>query len=86
MCACRPARGARLADIGCGLIGALVELAEIAGPHGSVVGVDSSAAAVKTAREIAARQGLTTVRVVHGDIHTLDPAEVMEDTPSMPCI
>jgi ubiquinone/menaquinone biosynthesis C-methylase UbiE len=35
--------GARLADIGCGPIGALGELAEIAGPHGSVVGIDSSA-------------------------------------------
>jgi cyclopropane fatty-acyl-phospholipid synthase-like methyltransferase len=40
--------GARFADIGCGPIGALVELAaEIAGPHGSVVGIDSSAEAVK---------------------------------------
>src|SRR5436190_15454572 len=35
--------GARVVDVGCGSLGALLELAEIAGPSGSVVGVDSSA-------------------------------------------
>jgi SAM-dependent methyltransferase len=49
-----------------------VELAAIAGPRGSVVGVDSSAEAIETARAIINRENLNTVRVVHGDIHTLD--------------
>ena len=38
--------GARIVDVGCGPVGALLELAEIAGPRGTVVGVDSSAEAV----------------------------------------
>jgi SAM-dependent methyltransferase len=66
--------GVRVVDVGCGPIGALVELAQIVGPRGSVVGIDSSAQAVETARAIVASQGLSTVQVVNGDIHTIDPS------------
>lgn len=68
-----------MVDVGCSPIGALVELAEIAGPNGTVVGVDSSAEAVETARAIVTRQNLGSVRVIHADIHTLDPAALTTD-------
>ncbi len=73
--------GARVADIGCGPVGALLELAEIAGPQGAVVGLDSSAAAVETARAIVAERRLGNVAVVHGDINTLDRAALTADGP-----
>lgn len=68
------AAGGRVADIGCGPVGALCELAEVVGPHGRVVGLDSSAAAVETARAIVADRHLSNVAVVHGDINTVDHA------------
>jgi SAM-dependent methyltransferase len=64
--------GARVVDIGCGPIGALLDLADIVGPHGTVLGIDSSQGAVESAQAIVAREGLNHVRVVHGDIHELD--------------
>ncbi|HEX5503203.1 MAG TPA: methyltransferase domain-containing protein [Thermomicrobiales bacterium] len=66
--------GARVVDVGCGPVGALLELAEVVGPLGVVVGLDSSAAAVATARAIVAGQNLGNVAVVHGDVNTLDLA------------
>jgi SAM-dependent methyltransferase len=73
--------GARVIDVGCGPVGALLELAEIVGPQGTVVGVDSSAAAVETARAIAVRHGLDNVRVVHGDVNSMDTAALASDGP-----
>jgi cyclopropane fatty-acyl-phospholipid synthase-like methyltransferase len=49
--------GARVIDVGCGPVGALLDLAEIVGPRGEVVGVDSSAGAVATAQETVANRG-----------------------------
>jgi SAM-dependent methyltransferase len=65
--------GARVVDVGCGPIGALLDLADIVGRHGTVLGIDSSEGAVESARAIVAREGLSQVRVVHADIHTVDP-------------
>src|SRR5215467_3822206 len=73
--------GAHIVDVGCGPVGALVELAEIAGPRGRAVGIDSSAEAVATARALVSRKGLHSIRVVHGDIHTLDPAATLSNGP-----
>jgi SAM-dependent methyltransferase len=73
--------GARVVDVGCGPVGALLELAEIAGPGGAVVGLDSSAAAITTARAIVAGQGLRTVEVIHGDINTMDLAALTAGGP-----
>jgi SAM-dependent methyltransferase len=63
--------GAHVADIGCGPIGALLDLADIVGPHGAVLGIDSSEGAVESARAIVAREGLSHVQVVHADINQL---------------
>jgi SAM-dependent methyltransferase len=71
--------GVRVVDVGCGPVGALLELAEIAGPRGAVVGVDSSLEAVETARAIVARGGLGQVRVVHGDVNVLEPGALAGD-------
>jgi SAM-dependent methyltransferase len=68
---------ARVVDVGCGPIGALLDLADIVGPHGTVLGIDSSERAVESARAIVRREGLDHVRVVHADIHQLDGAELL---------
>ena len=61
-------------DCGCGPIGALAVLAEMAGPAGRVVGVDVSELAVMRARSAATALQLGNTEVVAGDIHHLDPA------------
>jgi ubiquinone/menaquinone biosynthesis C-methylase UbiE len=68
-------------DVGCGPIGALLELAEIVGSPGTVVGVDSSAGAIETARGIVAQSGQANVRLVHGDVNALAPAAIADDGP-----
>jgi SAM-dependent methyltransferase len=73
--------GARVVDIGCGPVGALLDLAEIVGSKGTVVGVESSAGAIETAREIVARSGQRNVRLVHGDVNTLAPSAIAHDGP-----
>jgi SAM-dependent methyltransferase len=59
----------------------LLDLAEIVGPGGEVVGVDSSAEAVATARETVANRGLANVSIVHADINALDSAAIAGDRP-----
>ncbi len=61
-------------DCGCGPIGALADLADMAGPRGRVVGVDVSGLAIERAHSVAARLGLDNVELVTGDIHGLNPA------------
>jgi ubiquinone/menaquinone biosynthesis C-methylase UbiE len=73
--------GARVVDVGCGLIGALLQLAEIVGPQGTVVGVESSAGAIETARGIVARSGHANVGLVHGDVNALAPPAIADDRP-----
>lgn len=50
--------GAHVADIGCGPGLVLVELADVVGPSGSVVGIDRGAAEVGTALQLISDQGL----------------------------
>jgi SAM-dependent methyltransferase len=71
--------GARVLDVGCGPVGAPLDLAEIVGQRGEVVGVDSSAEAVAKAREIVASHGLANVRVVHADIHDMETEAIASD-------
>jgi SAM-dependent methyltransferase len=73
--------GARVVDVGCGPVGALLELAEIVGSQGTVVGVDSSVGAIETARGIVARSGRRNVRLVHGDVYAMAPAALEGDRP-----
>ena len=58
-------------DCGCGPLGALLDLAELAGPAGRVVGVDASLPAVERARLAVAAVGLGNVEVVAGDVNDL---------------
>src|SRR6266566_6758542 len=58
-------------DCGCGPLGGLLDLAELAGPAGRVVGVDASLPAVERARLAVAAVGLGNVEVVAGDVNDL---------------
>lgn len=68
--------GGRIADVGCGPGAILVHLAEVAGPSGSVVGVEPDARARAAAEDEISRRGLTNARVVDGDAGAtgLEPA------------
>src|ERR1700722_13370197 len=61
-------------DCGCGPLGGLAVLAEMAGPAGRVVGVGVSPAAVQQARAVVAALELGNVEVIAGDLHDLDAA------------
>jgi SAM-dependent methyltransferase len=61
-------------DCGCGPLGGLAVLAEMAGPAGRVVGVDFSEPAIQRARSVVAALGLANVELAAGDIHDLDAA------------
>ncbi|HEY6274703.1 MAG TPA: class I SAM-dependent methyltransferase [Streptosporangiaceae bacterium] len=61
-------------DCGCGPVGGLAVMAEMVGPAGRVVGVDSSESAIQRARSVVAELGLDNVNLVVGDIHDLDAA------------
>lgn len=58
--------GAAVADVGCGPGAALLEMADVVGPHGSVVGVDADPAAVAVARRLVDQAGVTWARVDEG--------------------
>jgi len=61
-------------ECGCGPIGALAVMAEMAGPSGRIVGVDFNEAAVQQARTVVSALGLSNVEAIAGDIHDLDVA------------
>ena len=58
-------RGMRVADFGCGVGLVTALLAELVGPEGHVVGLDSSAAQLAQARERIPARG-TNIRFVEG--------------------
>jgi SAM-dependent methyltransferase len=58
--------GARVADVGCGPGATLLELADVVGPTGAVVGVDAGADAVATAQQLITASGLEHAMVVVG--------------------
>ena len=59
--------GMRALDIGCGPVGILDLLAEVVGPEGEVLGIDSNSEMVATATRFAAARGLDRVRVEVAD-------------------
>lgn len=63
-------------DCGCGPLGGLAVMAEMAGPAGRVVGVDLSEAAIQRARSVVAALQLGNVELFAGDIHELGAAAV----------
>ena len=66
--------GWRAIDCGCGPIGALVEMSDMVGRAGRVVGVDFSEAAIRRARSVVEALGLENVDVLVGDIYEVEPA------------
>lgn len=58
-------------DCGCGPLGGLLDLAELAGPAGRVVGVDASRPTVQRARSAVAALGLDNVEIVVGNVNDL---------------
>jgi SAM-dependent methyltransferase len=68
--------GWRAIDCGCGPIGALVELSDIVGAAGRVVGIDFNEAAVQRARSVVEALGLENVDVLVGDIYDIEPASL----------
>src|SRR5687768_14292251 len=67
--------GARVADIGCGPGAALVVMAEVVGPTGSVTGIDGDASAIGIAEQMIAQSGAgnATARVGAADATGLEP-------------
>lgn len=63
--------GMKVLDVGCGAGDVSLLLAELVGPRGSIVGVDSNLAILETARQRVQAAGLSTVSFVDGDIMTI---------------
>jgi ubiquinone/menaquinone biosynthesis C-methylase UbiE len=59
--------GARVADVGCGPGLVLVELADVVGPDGSVVGIDRGQAEIETALGLIAQAGATNATALVAD-------------------
>ncbi|PYC72096.1 SAM-dependent methyltransferase [Streptomyces tateyamensis] len=63
--------GQRVLDIGCGPGTITADLAELVGPAGAVVAVDSSPEVVAQAEQHAADRGLTGIEFAVGDVYAL---------------
>ncbi|WP_461073144.1 class I SAM-dependent methyltransferase [Streptomyces pseudoechinosporeus] len=70
-----PGSGDRVLDVGCGRGAALFPAAALAGPEGSVLGIDIAPAMIDEARREAERQGVTNVelRTMDGERPELPP-------------
>lgn len=67
-------QGARVTDIGCGCGQTLLELAELVGPSGRVLGLDISQPMLARAQEIAAPYGNVSVVLADAETYTFTPA------------
>lgn len=67
----QPRPGARIVDLCCGTGDLALLLAERVRPHGRVIGVDGSAAALEQARQRAAERPWLPLEFIHGDVLTL---------------
>ena len=65
------APGMRVLDLGTGAGDVAFEVAGLVGPQGSVVGVDRSVKALRSAALRAERRELTNVSFIHDDVHTV---------------
>jgi SAM-dependent methyltransferase len=70
-----PHTGDRVLDIGCGFGDSALELAQLVGPTGSVLGVDVAPRFIDTAREEAAAAGAANVRFEVADVQAAPFAE-----------
>jgi SAM-dependent methyltransferase len=61
-------------ECGCGPLGALTVIAELAGQAGRVVGVELNPAAVRRAQSVVDTLGLDNVQVIAGDVNELEMA------------
>ena len=61
-------------ECGCGPVGALTVMAELAGQAGRVVGVELNPAAVRRAQSVIDALGLENVQVIAGDVNELEMA------------
>jgi ubiquinone/menaquinone biosynthesis C-methylase UbiE len=68
------APGGSVMDVGCGPIGALLQLSDLVGPQGTAVGVDMDEAALQRGRTILDRAGRDNVRLVQANINE-DPSD-----------
>jgi ubiquinone/menaquinone biosynthesis C-methylase UbiE len=62
--------GAKVLDVGCGWGDTAIRLAKMAGPTGSVIGLDCCGAFLEQGRQDAAAAGLANVRFVEADVET----------------
>ncbi|GAA0907418.1 hypothetical protein GCM10009557_82260 [Virgisporangium ochraceum] len=63
--------GMRVLDLGTGAGDVALQVAELVGPTGSVVGIDQSDRPLALAAHRAEQRGLTNVSFVHDDLHTV---------------
>ena len=73
-----PQPGDRVLDIGCGFGDATQQLAALAGPKGSALGVDVAPRFVEAAREEAAEAGVTNVRFEVCDVQVAEFEETFD--------
>jgi ubiquinone/menaquinone biosynthesis C-methylase UbiE len=64
------AKGAKVLDVGCGWGDTAIQLAEMVGPTGSVLGLDCCDAFLEKGRKDAQTAGLSNVRFVVADVQT----------------
>jgi ubiquinone/menaquinone biosynthesis C-methylase UbiE len=67
---CPPPAGGTCIDVGCGFGETTLQMAELVGPQGSVLGTDSSVRFIEDARREAAAAGVTNVRFEAADAQT----------------
>lgn len=69
----QPRPGERIVDLCCGTADLALLLAERVRPHGRVIGVDGSAAALEQARQRAGERPWLPLEFIHADVLTLPP-------------
>lgn len=73
--------GSKIADIGCGPLGAMLTLSDIVGPSGTVVGIDQNPEALETSADIVRQAGRANVAFSIADINAVDPRAVAGGQP-----
>jgi SAM-dependent methyltransferase len=73
--------GDKAIDVGCGPLGALLVLADVTGPTGTIVGLEMDAPSLQRAGVILRQHGYGDVRLVHTNITTMSPAAVCPPGP-----
>jgi ubiquinone/menaquinone biosynthesis C-methylase UbiE len=74
-------RGDKVIDVGCGPIGALLVLADLVGPEGTVVGLDMDAPSLQRARAILDQIGQAHVQLINANINEMLPTAVCPPGP-----